>query len=120
MFIHPPIHLLFFYFAHVLMLVTLYAHAQIDSVFAFAVCTVPYVVSFAPPAREIFSINDVIATFTINSASTRAATAKFRFSFAYDPISTYFRLANKVFKVGVSFVADYRSSWELLGRGGVY
>ena len=76
------------------MLVAFNAHAQIDRVFAFATCTVRHFVSFAPPAREEFRINDVIATFTINSASTWAATAKFRFSFAYDLISTNFRLSN--------------------------
>ena len=102
------------------MLVTLYAHAQIDSVFAFAVCTVPHVVSFAPPAREEFSINDVIATFTVNSASGWAATAKFWFSFAYDPVSTYSRLANQVSEVRVSFVADSWTFRELVSRGGVY
>ena len=102
------------------MLVTLYAHAQIDSVFAFAVCTVPHVVSFASPAREKLSINDMITTFTVSPASAWGATAKFWFCFAYDPVSTYSRLANQVSEVRVSFVADSWTFRELVSRGGIY
>ena len=55
-----------------------------------------------------------------SDASAWAAPAGFWFRFAYDLVSTYFRLANQVSKVGVSFVADSWSFRELIGRGGIY
>ena len=80
----------------------------------------PHVVSFAFPARKKLGIDDMVTTFTVCPASAWATPAKFRFRFPDDFVMTYFRLANEVSKVGVSFVADYRSFWELIGRGGVY
>ena len=80
----------------------------------------PYVVFFAFPARKKLGIDDMVTTLTICSASARATPAYFRFRFPDDFVSTYFRLANEVSKVGVSFVADYWSFRKLIGRGGVY
>ena len=80
----------------------------------------PHFVSFAFPARKKLGIDDMVVTLTVCPASARATPAYFRFRFPDDFVSTYFRLANEVSKVGVSFVADYRSCRELIGRGGVY
>ena len=80
----------------------------------------PHVVSFAFPARKKLGIDDMVTTFTVCPASAWATPAKFWFRFSDDFVATYFRLANEVSKVGVSFVTNYWSFRELIGRGGIY
>ena len=102
------------------MLITLYAHAQIYSVFGFAVSFMPHVVFFAFPARKKLGINDMVTTHTVYPASAWATPAEFWLRFSDYFVATYFRLTNEVSKVGVPFVADYWSFRELIGGGGVY
>ena len=101
------------------MLVAFNAHSKVNCIFALAIRTVPQLVFFAPPAREKFGVNDVVAALTINPASTWAATPQIRFGVPYDLIPADLRLSNKVPKVGVSFIADYWAFRELVRRSGV-
>ena len=120
MFIDPLVHLLFFNFAHILVLVTFHAHAQINGIFGLAVRSVPHIVSLAFPARKELGVNNMVAAHAIRPASTWATTAEFRFGFLDDFVATYFCLANEIPKVRVSFVTYYRSFGELVGCVGIY
>ena len=77
----------------------------------------PHIVSFAFPACKELSVDDMVTTHAIRPASAWATPAKFWFRFSDDFVATYFRLANEVSKAGVSFVADYWSFREFIGRG---
>ena len=80
----------------------------------------PHIVSLAFPARKELGVDDMVTTHTIRPASAWATPAEFWFCFSDDFVATYFRLANEVSKVRVSFVTNYRSFRELIGRGGIY
>ena len=80
----------------------------------------PHIVSLAFPARKELGVDDMVTTHAIRPASAWATPAEFWFGLSDDFFATYFCLANEIPKVRVSFVTDYRSFGELVGRSGIY
>ena len=120
MLIDSLVHPLLFNFPNILVLVAFHAYAQIDSVFGPAIRSVSHFVFLSSPACKKLGVNHVVAAQAVTPPITRAAAAKFRFSFADNLASTNFCLTYEVPQVRVSFVTYHRSFGEFGCCVGIY
>ena len=108
-FVDAFIRSLSFYLPNILLFITFDAEGQIQSISAFAPCSVPNFISFAPGlVGEVGRCDHVFAAFRISATAARCASAPGWSRLSYHFLFANFGLAQNIPQVPVSPEAKYR------------
>ena len=116
MFVDALIRSLSFYLPNILLFIAFDAEGQIQSISAFAPCSVPDFISFAPGlVGEVGRCDHVSAAFRISATAARCASAPGWLFLSHYFVIAYFGLAQNIPQVPVSpetkhrFLVEFRS-----------
>ena len=116
MFVDALIRSLSFYLPNILLFIAFDAEGQIQSISAFAPCSVPDFISFAPGlVGEVGRCDHVFVAFRISGTAARCASAPGWSRLLYHFVFAYFGLAQNIPQVPVSpetkdwFLVEFRS-----------